>query len=173
MRILRNLTRHSTSTAVAISEPLVALLGDRNNEGDNALGALAKIAVSPHGAECALAAKVLEAVAERLVLPDIETRCGPFKLLGELVKHECAVDAVLTLMPCFNNDVPHRATAAFSTCKIPRSPDVAEATFAAVMYFIKQELESMDLGMSACLLLKKIAEHECTSAAILQLNIGD
>ncbi|KAJ7448788.1 armadillo-type protein [Mycena latifolia] len=185
--ILSNLASHNSSTAAAISQPLVTLLRDGNIDTqvfgllalsiitDHELPNGAKAAVEANvlhhvpkllslsnhvveGAEAAVAAKVLDHVAEGLDSHMHRVRQSARELLHNMGRHE-------------DSSVADDAFEAISS--IANSASGAEAAVAAqVLDYVVQRLASPATWIrgSACRLIGKLAAHTCTAGAVVDVN---
>ncbi|KAJ7476520.1 armadillo-type protein [Mycena latifolia] len=146
-----------------------------------ALGALIRIAHWPGGAEAAVAAKVLDNCAEWLGSPADWVRRSAVRLLGKLAKHEGTTGAVLQIAPCeqlvtllSDSDYSLVANAAFDVLSsIANTADGAQAAVAAkVLKHVTHRLISSvpQIRVSACELLVKLARHQSTAAAVLDIK---
>ncbi|KAJ7448789.1 armadillo-type protein [Mycena latifolia] len=146
-----------------------------------ACDALSRIADSQDGAEAVVAAKVLDHLAERLASSDSRVRCSTCLLLSNLTQHESTLAAVINPNPCaplvaLVRD-PYVAEHAFEALSnIATSRDGAEAAVAAmVLDCVPAGLMSPEssIRQSVCELLSRLAIHETTFAAVIDIKPCD
>ncbi|KAJ7926258.1 armadillo-type protein [Mycena leptocephala] len=98
--LMRN---ESTAAAVLPSTPcmaLVSFLNDKDIRTDIVINTLCEISQWADGGQLLVAARVLDHVLGLLSSPSPHTRRCTCKMLGNLVRHESTVAAVLGLNPC-------------------------------------------------------------------------
>ncbi|KAJ7478492.1 hypothetical protein FB451DRAFT_1396261 [Mycena latifolia] len=138
--ILWNLASHRST---AICEKLMTLSRDTNvadNVAEEAFDVLSDIAISPDGAEAAVAANVLDYVAEHLISPESPQR---------------------------------RSEALAALSSITSSPEGAKSAVAAnVLDHVPKWLAigPPEGRRSAYIMLQRLAQHECTAAAVLDMR---
>ncbi|KAJ7355645.1 armadillo-type protein [Mycena albidolilacea] len=175
-------THEATAPAVLQLKPceqIVSLLGDEDSSVPYVTHALSQIARWVDGAKGVVDAKALDHILRLLKSPNPDTRRWACELVGRAATHETTSHAVLQLKPCEQivsllgdeDYVVRRATFALSriACWINGAKAVVDAkVLDHVLLLLKSP--NPDTRRWACELVRRIASHEATAPAILELK---
>ncbi|KAF7350423.1 hypothetical protein MVEN_01347300 [Mycena venus] len=181
-KLLGRLANHKpTSPAILDVEPcvrLVSLLHDDDPEIIvEATHALSVIARSADGAQAVVNANAADHILELLELPSSSIQCRACQLLGRLAGYEATAPTVLALKPhkrlgsLLSTEVYWAAV--FALSQIALWSQGAEAiVIEMVLDHVPVLLESArpDVRESACTLLGRLASHNSTAPAVLNLR---
>ncbi|KAJ6545886.1 armadillo-type protein [Mycena vulgaris] len=141
---------------------------------------LSKIAASPQGALAVVDAKMLDRVAGLFESPNTDVRRWTCQLLGEVGSHKIMVETVFARTP-FNKLVEFLrddndeviVSAMYALSRIAALSDAAQAMVDARVLDCTAELldsQNADIRMWTCKLLRQLAAHRTTVAAVLAMN---